>query len=90
MKKFWRQEEIFDKSSVMLTPDEQACEDYFVKTYSRDKDGRYIVRLPFKEPSDNLTFNGSFAIAEKMLTRIVVKIMNTLKNIMPFFKTIKI
>ena len=74
----------------MLTPDEQACEDYFVKTHSRDKDGRYTVRLPFKEPSDSLTFNGSFAIAEKMLTRIVVKIMNTLKNIMPFFKTIKI
>ena len=70
LEKFWRQEEIFDKSSVLLTPDKQACEDFFVKTHLRNKEGRYIVRLPFKEPPDTLTFKGSFAIAEKMLTRI--------------------
>ena len=70
LEKFWRQEEIFDKSTLLLTPEEQECENFFVNTHSRDKNGRYIVRLPFKNSNENLTFRGSFAKAKKMLHRI--------------------
>ncbi|GFV49633.1 DUF1758 domain-containing protein [Trichonephila clavipes] len=30
---------------------EEACEDHFVKTHSRDENGRYTVRLPFHTPT---------------------------------------
>ena len=67
---FWKQEELFDHSSLLLSPDEQECEDFFVQTHSRDKIGRYIVRLPFKvsNPHD-LKFTGSFNVAKNVLTR---------------------
>ena len=70
LEKFWRQEEIFDKSTVLLTPEEQECENFFINTHYRDENGRYVVRLPFRNSNKNLTFRGSFAVAEKMLSRI--------------------
>ncbi|GFX48586.1 uncharacterized protein TNCV_584831 [Trichonephila clavipes] len=33
-----------------LTSLEEACEDHFVKTHSRDENGRYTVKLPFHTP----------------------------------------
>lgn len=45
IRKFLEVEEIPSKS--FNTPDEQACEEHFVKTHSRDPQGRYIVRLLF-------------------------------------------
>ena len=48
LERFWQQEEISISPRALLPPDEQTCEDYFVNTHSRDSDGRYIVRLPFK------------------------------------------
>ena len=54
----------------MLSPDEQECEDHFLKTYSRNPEGRYMVRLPFKRNPESLKFPGCFSIAEKMLWRI--------------------
>ena len=59
MERFWQQEEILISPRALLTPDEQACEDYFVNTHSRDSDGCYIVRLPFKNlDTADLNFNG--------------------------------
>ncbi|XP_025994180.2 uncharacterized protein LOC113004598 [Solenopsis invicta] len=46
LRRFWEVEEIPRK--VVLTPDELQCEEHFLKTHSRCSDGRYIVRLPFK------------------------------------------
>jgi len=46
LRKFWEIEEI--PRQTFLTPDEQQCEDHFRYTHSRDSDGRYVVRLPFK------------------------------------------
>ena len=69
LEKFWRQEELSDPSPL-LNPDEQECEDFFVKTYTRDNTGRYIVRLPFKISNTNdLKFPGSFNKAKIMLIR---------------------
>ncbi|CAG7820314.1 unnamed protein product, partial [Allacma fusca] len=46
VKRFWEVEEV--PSRQFLTPDEQACEEYYAETTTRDETGRYIVRLPFK------------------------------------------
>ncbi|GFS40239.1 DUF1758 domain-containing protein [Trichonephila inaurata madagascariensis] len=37
-----------------LTSLEEACEDHFVRTHSRDENGRYTVRLPFHTPPTRL------------------------------------
>uniref|UniRef100_W8AH72 Peptidase A2 domain-containing protein n=1 Tax=Ceratitis capitata TaxID=7213 RepID=W8AH72_CERCA len=47
LRQFWEQEEIH--IPPQSTPENQACEDYYVATTSRNSCGRYIVRLPFKE-----------------------------------------
>jgi len=47
LRRFWELEEI--PRQTVLTPDEQRCEDHFIATHSRSADGRYIVRLPFKD-----------------------------------------
>ncbi|XP_070162518.1 uncharacterized protein [Polyergus mexicanus] len=46
IQKFWEIEEL--PQSHILTPQDEQCEAHFRDTHSRDADGRYIVRLPFK------------------------------------------
>ncbi|XP_015916747.4 uncharacterized protein [Parasteatoda tepidariorum] len=43
--KFWELDSV--PCVKPLTSLEEACEDHFVKTHSRDENGRYTVRLPF-------------------------------------------
>lgn len=38
----------------ILSTDEQACENHFQNTHSRDVEGRYVVRLPFKKSVEYL------------------------------------
>ncbi|GFS48753.1 integrase catalytic domain-containing protein [Trichonephila inaurata madagascariensis] len=38
----------------LLTSEERACEDHFIKTHVRNEDGRYVVRLPFHSPPSKL------------------------------------
>ena len=44
---FWRAEEIVNEKKSYL-PDEQACEEFYLKTTRQDETGRYIVGLPWK------------------------------------------
>ena len=39
LERFWQQEEILISPQALLTPDEQACENYFINTHSRDSKG---------------------------------------------------
>ncbi|XP_045541390.1 uncharacterized protein LOC123722864 [Papilio machaon] len=49
LKRFWELEaEPTNSESSILSPEEQACEDYFAATTRRDENGRYIVKLPFR------------------------------------------
>ncbi|XP_063368166.1 uncharacterized protein LOC134656535 [Cydia amplana] len=50
---FWELEEV-PKIGDGLTDDERACEQLFASTTQRDKDGRFLVRLPLKESADAL------------------------------------
>ena len=47
VKKFWSFESVPDKKG--LSVEEKACETHFLRTFTRDDTGRFIVRLPFKE-----------------------------------------
>lgn len=47
VQRFWTQEE--PPLKLKPTPEEEFCETHFQENYSRDNDGRYIVRLPLKE-----------------------------------------
>lgn len=46
IQRFWEIEEL--PPSQILAPQDEKCENHFRDTHSRQEDGRYIVRLPFK------------------------------------------
>ncbi|GFY33508.1 integrase catalytic domain-containing protein [Trichonephila clavipes] len=50
--KFWELDSV--PCAKPLTSLEEACEDHFVKTHSRDENGRYTVKLPFHTPPTRL------------------------------------
>ncbi|XP_011883957.1 PREDICTED: uncharacterized protein LOC105571095 [Vollenhovia emeryi] len=62
LQQFWNIEEIPSTVTSSLSPDESECEQHFVSTHTRDKQGRYTVRLPFKHPPDRLGDSKSKAI----------------------------
>ncbi|XP_047025514.1 uncharacterized protein LOC124634134 [Helicoverpa zea] len=53
LRKFWELEEVVNSGSV-LTEEERQCEEYFIKTTTRDNSGRFSVRVPLKESADVL------------------------------------
>jgi len=62
LQKFWQIDEISAApSSSSLSNEEQECE-HFKSTHSRDEQGRYIVRLPFKKSTNSLGDSRSKAI----------------------------
>jgi len=46
LQKFWELEDPSPPASE-LTSEDQLCEEHFLKTHTRDSDGRFIVQLPF-------------------------------------------
>lgn len=59
MQQFWTVESVPEVNC--LSPDDAWCERHFLDTVSRDKSGRYMVSLPFKEPDP--TFPGMYELA---------------------------
>lgn len=59
---FWELEEL-PKLRDTRTQEERMCEDHFIHTTTRDSEGRFIVRIPFKESPDVL--GESYAQAER-------------------------
>ncbi|XP_024867526.1 uncharacterized protein LOC112451852, partial [Temnothorax curvispinosus] len=53
VRRFWEQEKE-PSSPAALTPDEERCEDLFVRTHTRTATGRYVVRLPFVKTPPSL------------------------------------
>lgn len=76
LRKFWELEEI--PGTHAITEDENRCELHFASTHTRRTDGRYVVRLPFKE--DAITeFVNSFQIASRALNRLEVRLSKDAK-----------
>ncbi|KYN05933.1 hypothetical protein ALC62_03129 [Cyphomyrmex costatus] len=66
--RFWEQEEIPKSAITPLNPNDADCEEQFRSTVSRDRDGRYIVRLPLKSPVTLL--GDSSATALRCMSRL--------------------
>ncbi|XP_022835494.1 uncharacterized protein LOC111362949 [Spodoptera litura] len=66
LRKFWELEET-PGTKRMLTQEETKCEELFTATTTRDKNGRYIVRLPLRDTNLVGTGGESKGIAEKRL-----------------------
>ncbi|XP_011879464.1 PREDICTED: uncharacterized protein LOC105568410, partial [Vollenhovia emeryi] len=64
LRRFWEVGELPRQS--LLSPQEKQCEEHFCSTHSRDPNGRYVVRLPFKE-TPPLNIGSSRFRAEKLL-----------------------
>lgn len=51
---------------ITLSSKEQACEKIFQSTHTQDKDGRFVVRLPFRENKEKFgEFEMKRTIAQK-------------------------
>ncbi|XP_024883847.1 uncharacterized protein LOC112462352 [Temnothorax curvispinosus] len=48
VRRFWKQETDVSAPAA-LTPEEEECEEIFVRTHERTATGRYVVRLPFRK-----------------------------------------
>ena len=73
LQNFWRQEE--PPTTKFLTPDEQKCEEHYVKNVKREPNGLYNVKLPFKNPV-NTPLGNSFNKAVSMLKHMERKFDN--------------
>lgn len=52
LRRLWENDEI--KGEVERTPEERRYEEFFSKNHKRNKDGRYIVKMPLKLPASQL------------------------------------
>ncbi|XP_059047803.1 uncharacterized protein LOC131843205 [Achroia grisella] len=68
LQKFWEMESD-SKHEKILTEEESRCEKMYEETYTRDKSGRFIVRLPFKE-NPPCQYGSSRDIAEGRLIQL--------------------
>lgn len=68
--KFWVQEEIPESSQSQLSPEEQECEDHYVLTHSRDKEGRYVVKIPLK---GSVTQLGNSAVRAQQCLKSMIR-----------------
>ncbi|XP_015125567.1 uncharacterized protein LOC107047323 [Diachasma alloeum] len=71
LERFWHHEEISSTTKGQLSCNAKQCEDHFAVTHTRDSSGRYIVRLAFKTPQNQL--GNSWTPAIKMLRLIQSK-----------------
>lgn len=63
LRSFWELEAEPNYKQKILSEEEQRCEDIYQSTTTRDEDGRYIVRLPFRDPHPTCVYGKSREIA---------------------------
>lgn len=63
LKFFWNQNEPIEKKKI-LSVEDQACVDFYKRTVKRNDEGRYIVRLPFKQNKRKLGNSRRAAMAQ--------------------------
>lgn len=86
LKQFWELEEITPKRR--LTRDEQQCEEYFKRTVKRELNGRYVVRLPFKDIETNGIFGRSRDLAIRRLIHLEKRFERDPKLKIEYAKTV--
>ncbi|XP_011883759.1 PREDICTED: uncharacterized protein LOC105570914, partial [Vollenhovia emeryi] len=70
--RFWVIEEISDPTDTPKSNEEIECEEHFIKFVTRNRDGRYTVRLPFRK--DKMSLGDSRTVALKRLNSLERKL----------------
>ncbi|XP_011859008.1 PREDICTED: uncharacterized protein LOC105556521 [Vollenhovia emeryi] len=70
--RFWVIEEISDPTDTPKSNEEIECEEHFTKFVTRNRDGRYTVRLPFRR--DKMSLGDSRTVALKRLNSLERKL----------------
>ncbi|XP_071578820.1 uncharacterized protein [Temnothorax nylanderi] len=68
LEKFWKLEHYDNDNTRVLSIDDKKCEQYFEQTTTRAEDGRFIVRLPFRDV--NMPIGNNREIALKRLNQL--------------------
>lgn len=76
IKRFWELENVNSPNTVVLSKEDQLCEKCFVDNFRRTEEGRFVVPLPFADPSNKPTFSGSRAIALKRFSSLERKLQS--------------
>lgn len=76
IKRFWELESEPLLKSKMLTLEEQACEDLYASTTCRSEDGKYVVKLPFRDEDPACKNGNSREVAIKRFKNLERKFNN--------------
>ncbi|XP_067216967.1 uncharacterized protein [Linepithema humile] len=68
LKRFWKLENYDNEKVQVLSIDERKCEQHFERTTTRTSDGRFVLRLSFRE--NNLSIGNNREIAFKRLIHL--------------------
>ncbi|XP_063624778.1 uncharacterized protein LOC134796521 [Cydia splendana] len=89
IKRFWELEDVSSPNTVILSKEDQLCEEYFLANFRRTEEGRFVVPLPFADHSNKPTFSGSRAIALKRFSSLERKLLSNsdfYRNYVAFMK----
>ncbi|XP_022834488.1 uncharacterized protein LOC111362158 [Spodoptera litura] len=67
LKRLWELDSEPAITKKLLTPEEQACEEFYAQSTVRDVNGRYVVKLPFRSEDPPCKYGNSKNIAVKRL-----------------------
>lgn len=62
LERFWKLENYDEVKASSLSIDDQRCEQYFEQTTTRTNDGRFVVRLPFRNEAKPIGDNRDVAL----------------------------
>ncbi|XP_029158933.1 uncharacterized protein LOC114931136 [Nylanderia fulva] len=85
--RFWQQEEIIARHESYISLEDQQCEHHFKDTHTRNDQGRYVVRLPFKKPPQLL--GNSYNRASRMMDSLRNRFQVSAKYSETYFKFMK-
>lgn len=63
LEKFWTTEELRGDDVTNLTKEEKMCQEFYSETVRRNRDGKYVTRLPFKASDVGLGRSRHIAVA---------------------------
>lgn len=66
LRKFWETEE-YSCHEAPITLEDAKCEDHYQRTHTRNSDGRYVVRLPFKDGYEHKLGNSKDIAVNRLL-----------------------
>lgn len=70
--KFWSLEEV-PFSELTMSPEDEFCEQHFIENTKRLDNGRFCVKMPFKEPPEQ-ALGSSYMMAEKRFLNLEKKL----------------